>query len=113
MLQRIKNVRGTVVLPARTGPIADVLYSAAGNGADDMWYRKGIIAYSFEAGSDRFSSTTSGTGQTEVGFQPNFANEGRFEAQEFAAGNYGLFESALAYSKDHSPPIVSTSPAGP
>ena len=53
ILQRIKDVRGTVILPERTGPIADVLYSAAGNSADDGWYRKGIIAYSFETGADR------------------------------------------------------------
>ena len=39
--------------PAATGPIADVLYSAAGNSADDYYYRKGIIAYSFEVGADR------------------------------------------------------------
>jgi hypothetical protein len=106
VLGRIKSVRGTTVLPGRTGPIADVLYSAAGNGADEMWYRKGIIAYSFEAGSDRFSSTSTGTAQTEVGFQPSFANEGRFEALEFAAGNYGLLESAIAYERDHDPPVV-------
>jgi hypothetical protein len=106
VLGRIKSVRGTTVLPARTGPIADVLYSAAGNGADDMWYRRGIIAYSFEAGSDRFSSTTTGTTQSAVGFMPTFSSEGRFEAQEFAAGNYGLLESALEYEYDNDPPEV-------
>ena len=109
VLQRIADVRGSQVLPGRTGPIADVLYSAAGNGADDMWYRKGIIAYSFEAGSDRFSSTTSGTTQSAVGFMPSFSTEGRFEALEFAAGNFGLFESALAYEYDNEPPQVDMS----
>ena len=44
ILERIKDSRGTVILPERTGPIADVLYSAAGNSADEAWYRKGIIA---------------------------------------------------------------------
>ena len=29
-----------------------------------------------------------------VGFQPAYATEGKFEALEFAAGNYGLLESA-------------------
>ena len=52
-LKRIKAYRGTVIDPQRTGPVADVLYSAAGNSADDNWYRKGIIAYSFEVGADR------------------------------------------------------------
>ena len=38
----------------RTGPIADVLYSAAGNSADEHWYNRDVIAYSFETGADRF-----------------------------------------------------------
>ena len=80
VLGRIKEYRQTEVAPQRTGPIADVLYSAAGNSADDHWYRKGIIAYSFEAGSPKFNSTTSGTGQTDVGFFPDFTSEGRHEA---------------------------------
>ena len=33
--------------------------------------------------------------QTGVGFQPDYATEGKHEALEFAAGNYGLLESAL------------------
>ncbi|HSL12575.1 MAG TPA: M14 family zinc carboxypeptidase [Actinomycetota bacterium] len=106
VLERIRQYRGTVVLPQRTGPIADVLYSAGGNSADQQWYENGIIAYSFEAGSDRFSSTTTGTSQSAVGFQPNFANEGRHEAMEFANGNYGLFEAALAYARDTEAPEV-------
>ncbi|MFN3979205.1 MAG: M14 family zinc carboxypeptidase [Caldilinea sp.] len=112
VLNRIKEIRGTVVLPERTGPIADVLYSAAGNSADDNWYRKDIIAYSFEAGADRFVSTSTGTQQTAVGFQPNYANEGKFEALEFASGNYGLLETALQYAFDNEPPIAEIVPNG-
>ena len=106
VLARIKEYRQTEVAPQRTGPIADVLYSAAGNSADDHWYRKGIISYSFEAGSPRFNSTTTGTGQTDVGFFPNFLNEGRHEAVEFAFGNFGLLEEALKYSKDEEDPVA-------
>jgi hypothetical protein len=124
ILKRIKDSRGTVILPERTGPIADVLYSAAGNSADDAWYRKGVISYSFETGADRMLSTTTGTAATAVGFQPCFAgvgtgggqgscpasgsmaNEGRNEALEFAAGNFGLVESAYAYGKDVTPPVA-------
>ncbi|HMQ32238.1 MAG TPA: M14 family zinc carboxypeptidase [Chloroflexaceae bacterium] len=112
VLNRIKEERGTVVLPERTGPIADVLYSAAGNSADDHWYRKDIIAYSFEAGADRFTSTSSGVTQSAVGFQPNFASEGRFEALEFASGNYGLLETALQYARDTTPPQAYIIPNG-
>ncbi len=125
VLKRIKDSRGTVILPERTGPIADVLYSAAGNSADEAWYRKGIIAYSFETGADRIQNLTTGIAATTVGFQPCFAgvgtgggqgscpasgslsNEGKEEALEFAAGNFGLVESAYDYGKDVTPPVVS------
>lgn len=187
ILNRIKEVRNTVILPERTGPIADVLYSAAGNSADEHWYNRGVIAYSFETGADRFGATQSttlsqpavagATGirvgnrnlftpgekvtidtggvqevrvvlsvpaanppspnpnlfltqplafphasgvavvgedrvQTGVGFQPDYATEGKFEALEFAAGNYGLLESAYAYAKDDvAPEVVMTGPS--
>ena len=77
ILARIKEHRNTVILPERTGPIADVLYSAAGNSADDQWYRKGIISYSFETGADRFIvDLTTGTSQIITGFQPCFSGVG-------------------------------------
>ena len=47
-----------------------------------------------------------GVVQSGVGFQPAYATEGKFEALEFAAGNYGLLESAFAYAKDRTPPKV-------
>jgi Zinc carboxypeptidase/Chitobiase/beta-hexosaminidase C-terminal domain len=183
ILNRIKEVRNTAILPERTGPIADVLYSAGGNSADEHWYKRDVIAYSFETGADRYFSTLSatapagapgirlGTGnlvylrpgdtltvgaggpnpetrtvasivqpnpsspnpnvlfteplqfthtanpptptrvegaalQTGVGFQPDYATEGKFEALEFAAGNFGLLESALDYALDVQPPQV-------
>ena len=182
ILNRIKEVRNTAILPERTGPIADVLYSAAGNSADEHWYNRDVIAYSFETGADRYFSTLSadapagapgirlGTSQlaylkpgdtlvvgaqspaqerrtvasivrpnpsspapnvlftqplanahaagtrvegealqTGVGFQPDYATEGKFEALEFAAGNFGLLESALAYSLDDEDPAVGMS----
>jgi hypothetical protein len=192
ILNRIKEVRDTAILPERTGPIADVLYSAAGNSADEHWYNRGVIAYSFETGADvpgpqvvqglsanqlppvgtvwpvgatairvsnRFyfdngdqitigsganaetvtvaSVTTNntlspqpnlflstpltkphginepvsgGVSQVGVGFIPAY-EEGRAESLEFAAGNYGLLESAHQYAFDHKPPVVDM--AGP
>ena len=58
ILNRIKEERNTAILPERTGPIADVLYSAGGNSADEHWYNRDVIAYSFETGADRFVDTT-------------------------------------------------------
>jgi zinc carboxypeptidase/chitobiase/beta-hexosaminidase-like protein len=186
ILNRIKETRNTAILPARTGPIADVLYSAGGNSADEHWYERGVIAYSFETGADRyftnFNTTIAagatgirmGTGtagfeylkagdkltfgagganpetrtitqvvrpnppnpqpnviwaeplvnthtapvriegaalQTGVGFQPDYATEGKFEALEFASGNYGLLESAFDYEFDNQgPKIAMTGP---
>ena len=57
ILNRIKEHRNTAILPERTGPIADVLYSAGGNSADEHWYNRGVIAYSFETGADRYGNT--------------------------------------------------------
>ena len=125
ILARIKEHRNTVILPERTGPIADVLYSAAGNSADDQWYRKGIISYSFETGADRFvtNPTTGAISLVITGFQPcfsglgtgggtgscnaNMINEGRDQAMEFANGNYGMVESAYDYAMDTTPPSTS------
>jgi hypothetical protein len=131
ILSGIKSSRNTVILPNRTGPIADVLYSAAGNSADDQYYRKGIIAYSFEAGAQRISvnQTTGAITRTQVGFQPCFGgpgtngttgascgtattpdpllvNEGHDSAMEFAEGNFGLLQGALEYSQDVAPPVT-------
>jgi hypothetical protein len=189
ILNRIKEVRNTAILPERTGPIADVLYSAAGNSADEHWYNRGVIAYSFETGADRYVDTTlsvasapgatairaadrncfavgetirvdkgtvaeerrtvvsiagqnppspnpnvtldaplsqaHATGavlgteacQAGVGFQPDYDTEGKFEALEFAAGNYGLLESAYDYAHDNERPVVRMTglkkPSGP
>ena len=153
-----------------------MLYSAAGNSADEHWYERDVIAYSFETGADLFFVNTqtataagasairinpnaggifylkpgdtlrvgadgpneetrtvaavnrtanpnviftqpltnahpSGTRvegaalQTGVGFQPLY-EEGKAEALEFAAGNYGLLESALEYARDRRAPQV-------
>jgi hypothetical protein len=184
ILNRIKEVRGTVILPERTGPISDVLYSAAGNSADEHWYNRGVIAYSFETGADRFGTSLSiasepgatqlrvgsrnnfvvgdivkvdwgtaneevrrvvaianptnppspapnitldaplslphavgtwiagGNVQNQVGFQPAYATEGKFEALEFAAGNVGLLESAYEYHVDKQPPRVKMTNGG-
>ncbi|MGH2711319.1 MAG: M14 family zinc carboxypeptidase, partial [Actinomycetota bacterium] len=112
ILERIKESRGTVILPGRTGPVADVLYSAAGNSADEQWYRRDIIAYSFETGADLFTSDQTGTTQSAVGFMPNYATEGSHEANEFAAGNYGLLETALEYSDDNEAPVAEIKPNG-
>jgi zinc carboxypeptidase/chitobiase/beta-hexosaminidase-like protein len=107
ILSRIEESRDTVIMPNRTGPIADVLYSAAGNSADDQYYRRGIIAYSFEAGAQRMSFNASGQLTLQnVGFFPAFATEGQFEALEFSDGNYGLLEGALEYSRDTTAPVV-------
>jgi len=47
-----------------------------------------------------------GVCQQGVGFQPDYATEGKHEALEFAAGNFGLLESALDYARDQTPPRV-------
>jgi hypothetical protein len=99
ILSRIQEHRGTAVWPGRTGPVADVLYSAAGNSADEQYYTKGIYAWNFEVGSPLWN----GTNWQAVGFTPPYA-EGYEESQEFANGVIGLLEVAAAYGNDVTPP---------
>jgi hypothetical protein len=89
----IASERGTVTWPSYTGPVADVLYSAAGNSADQLYYTLGINAWNFEVGNDRWNEATQ---QWEgVGFQPPF-DEAHAESQEYAGGLVELVRVAGA-----------------
>ena len=85
ILQAIKASRGQVVTPGRTGPIVDVLYSAAGNSGDRLWYANGFYAWNFEVGSS---------------FQPNW-DEAFQETMEFSNGLIELFQVAKDFDKDN------------
>ncbi len=131
ILSHIRSSRNTAILPQRVGPIADTLYSAAGNSSDEGYYKRGIIGYSFEAGAQRITvnETTGAISRTAVGFQPCFAgpgtnggqgatcttgnppvpnplmvNEGHDSTMEFAEGNYGMIQGALEYHEDATAP---------
>ncbi|TLS38474.1 M14 family metallopeptidase [Pseudalkalibacillus caeni] len=107
ILDKIKEHRGTVILPSRTGPVPDVLYSAAGNSADELWYNYGIYAWDFEVGADIWNAET---GEWEsVGFQPEF-KEGHQEALEFSNGLIGMLDVAHQYAKDKKPPKSKLTP---
>lgn len=85
--QAIAAERGTVTWPQQTGPVTDVLYSAAGNSADELWYEHGVFGWDFEVGNDLWNPATR---QWEgVGFQPPFS-EGHDEAMEYASGLVAL-----------------------
>ena len=101
ILNEIKKHRGTVIVPSRTGPTTDVLYSAAGNSSDELWYDHGIYAWNFEVGADLWNPETKRW--EAVGFQPPYA-EGHEEAMEFSNGLIGLLKVAYDYDKDHQPP---------
>ncbi len=107
ILDEIKKYRGTVILPSRTGPIPDVLYSAAGNSADALWYDYGIYAWDFEVGADIWNEEENRW--EAVGFQPPF-EEGHAEAMEFANGMMGLFDVAYQFAKDKKPPKSKVTP---
>ncbi len=108
ILTEIKQQRGLSVTPARTGPIADVLYSAAGNSGDMAWYDFGIFAFSFETGTS---------------FQPSFASGAGSEAwqqmMEFSNGLVELINTAMTWSRDRYAPTswinedISAPSAGP
>ncbi|MEV6039516.1 M14 family zinc carboxypeptidase [Nonomuraea sp. NPDC052116] len=92
--QAIAAERGTVIWPQQTGPVTDVLYSAAGNSADELWYDHGVYGWDFEVGADLWDPGTR-TWQA-VGFQPPFA-EGHAEALEFVSGLISLVGVAADY----------------
>ena len=106
VLERIYSYRKTAILPSQTGPVTDVLYSAAGNSADEAYYKHGIIGYDFEIGATkRLADGTTATpgfqppfGAVPIGGNPALANEGHDEGMEFAHGNYALLGSALDYA---------------
>ncbi|GLY99077.1 M14 family zinc carboxypeptidase [Actinoplanes sp. NBRC 103695] len=83
--------RGTVTWPSYTGPVADVLYSAAGNFADHLYYDLGITAWNFEVGNDLWNDAANRW--EGVGFQPPFP-EAHGESQEYAAGLVELIRIA-------------------
>jgi hypothetical protein len=87
--------RGTVTWPSQTGPVADVLYSAAGNSADQLYYDNGIFAWDFEVGNDRWNPASQRW--EAVGFQPPF-EEAHAESQEFADGLLELVRVARDYA---------------
>jgi hypothetical protein len=95
ILTAIKAHRGMSVTPARTGPISDVLYSAAGNSGDMLWYKYGIYAWNFEIGTE---------------FQPPWEGDdiddasAHQESQEFANGLIELMRVAYDYGKDRQRP---------
>jgi hypothetical protein len=101
ILSAVQTWRGTGIWPGRTGPVIDVLYSAAGNSADEAWYNRGIFGWDFEVGADLWDPAEGEW--NPVGFQPPFA-EGFEDAMEFSNGLTGLFEVARAYGNDHRPP---------
>ena len=96
ILTEIKQWRGTVVTPARTGPIADVLYSAAGNSGDHLWYGEELYAWNFEVGTS---------------FQPSWPEAGH-QANEFANGLIELLEVTNDFSKDKKDPTSWVTPEG-
>jgi len=96
ILTAIKRHRNLAVTPARTGPISDVLYSAAGNSGDMLWYKYGIYAWNFEVGTS---------------FQPDW-DEAHDETLEFANGLVELMRVAHDFDTDHTRPesVISVTP---
>ncbi|MGX1702903.1 M14 family zinc carboxypeptidase [Microbacterium sp. NPDC055357] len=90
ILTEIKRYRGLSVTPARTGPIVDVLYSAAGNSGDMFWYKYGIYAWNFEVGRS-FQPPFTSANPTAAAAHP--------ESQEYANGLMELMRVALDRSR--------------
>lgn len=96
ILTEIHEWRGLTVTPQRTGPIADVLYSAAGNSGDMLYYEYGLYAWNFEVGTS---------------FQPDW-DEAFDQAMEFSNGVIGLYDVANDWTADRRPPETWLDPEG-
>ena len=111
ILSRIKEYRGTVVWPGRTGPVVDVLYSAAGNSGDEHFYddelstEPDIYAWDFEVGVPLWNRATESWDLSAGGlFWPDFETEGFQQAMEFSNGWYGILEVAREFALDDDGP---------
>ncbi len=113
ILERIEEHRGTVVHPGRTGPVIDVLYSAAGNSGDEHYYDDAVspdpevYAWDFEVGADRW---TGQAWESPGQFWPDFETEGFDQAMEFSSGFIGMLEVAAAWQADETPPTARVRP---
>ncbi|MBB6451572.1 oligoribonuclease (3'-5' exoribonuclease) [Geomicrobium halophilum] len=108
ILNAIQAYRGTVILPERTGPIPDVLYSAGGNSADALWYDHDIFAWNFEVGAELWNPDEERW--ESQGFQPPFEEEGHAQGMEFASGLIGMLDVANDYYQNEDPPSSTVSP---
>jgi hypothetical protein len=114
ILGKIGEHRGTVIEPGRTGPIIDVLYSAAGNSADDYWYGgqesgNPVFGWSFEAGANRYSD---GAWRGVGTFFPEYVEEGFNQAMEFSNGIYGMLQVAYEFENDDQAPTTTPNVRG-
>jgi hypothetical protein len=89
VISSIKKYRNLAVTPGQTGPVQDVLYSAAGNSGDQLWYRNHIYAWDFEVGTS---------------FMPAW-DEAHAETMEFANGLVELVNIAKDFAHDGSTPV--------
>jgi len=96
ILTEIETWRGLTVSPARTGPIADVLYSAAGNSGDMLYYKHDLYAWNFEVGTS---------------FQPEW-DEAYNQMMEFSNGVIELYDVANDWAADRNAPQTWLEPAG-
>ena len=94
----ISEHRGTMTWPSNTGPVVDVLYSAAGNSGDHLFYEHDIYAWDFEVGNDLWDAEL--RQWQGVGFQPPF-EEAHAESQEYAAGLVELVRIAADEAPVH------------
>ena len=117
ILGRIKEIRGTVILPAAHGPDRGrALLGRRQLGRRPLvpqgHHRLRLRDRRRPLPLDRDRARSS----IQTGFQPPFgtrdrrrtdarlANEGRDQAMEFASGNFGMIEAAYDYALDTTPP---------
>lgn len=98
ILSAVQDHRDTAVWPGRTGPIIDVLYSAAGNSADYFWLEHGILSWAFETNGPRWDP------EEERFIGGSNTRDVHETAMEYANGLMGILDVALEFELDDEAP---------
>ena len=121
VLDRHHRPPQTAILPQKTGPVIDVLYSAAGNRADEAWYVNGIVGYDFEIGDSKgYQRQLQGTGfqpcygavssrrSAPTPATPTSSTRATTKAWSSPTATTRCSRSALEYANDTTAPVVGT-----
>ena len=112
VLGRIKEERNTVILSERTGRSWTCSTRPRATAPTTSGTGKGSCPTPSRRAPTSSGPPRRGRRSRAWASSPTYEPEGRYEALEFASGNYGLLETALQYAFDTEPPVADIVPDG-